>query len=332
MAFGNATKGYVKAHSGGGGTGTDNYNNLSNKPKINGVALSGNKTSADLHIETGTDDYEDLTNKPSINGVELLGENVIGLLSGNIQVDYTKLTDLPSINGVTLTGNKTSSDLHISGGGGSSDYTELTNKPSINGVELLGDKEVGLLSGNIHIDYSKLTNTPSINGVALSGNKTSADLHIEAGTDDYTDLSNKPSINGVTLSGNKTSADLHITGSGLTTTTIWTNDGTHSDSFNGPLTMSEDITTFDAVKFIFKSNTEYMEQTVPADIITDMIANETSVASSYMSGDNSGQVSSWLYQTTCLVRLNSATTLTFYIMWSNSIVKLKLWQVIGINY
>lgn len=39
---------------GGGGTGTTNYNNLSNKPKINGVELSGNKTSADLDISAET--------------------------------------------------------------------------------------------------------------------------------------------------------------------------------------------------------------------------------------------------------------------------------------
>lgn len=51
MAFGNATKGYVKSHSGGGGGGgTSNYNDLSNKPQINGVELTGNKTSEDLHI------------------------------------------------------------------------------------------------------------------------------------------------------------------------------------------------------------------------------------------------------------------------------------------
>lgn len=51
MAFGNATKGYVKAHSGGGGSsGTTNYNDLTNLPSINGVTLSGNKTSADLNI------------------------------------------------------------------------------------------------------------------------------------------------------------------------------------------------------------------------------------------------------------------------------------------
>lgn len=52
---GNATKNYVSRHSsgGGGGGGTTNYNELSNKPKINGVELSGNKTSEELHITGG---------------------------------------------------------------------------------------------------------------------------------------------------------------------------------------------------------------------------------------------------------------------------------------
>lgn len=36
---------------GGGGGGTTNYNLLQNKPSINGVTLSGNKTSADLSID-----------------------------------------------------------------------------------------------------------------------------------------------------------------------------------------------------------------------------------------------------------------------------------------
>lgn len=39
---------YVKAHGGGGGT--SNYNDLTNKPQINGNALTGNKTSANLGI------------------------------------------------------------------------------------------------------------------------------------------------------------------------------------------------------------------------------------------------------------------------------------------
>ena len=64
MAFGNATKGYVKAHAGGGGGG-------------------------------GTSDYEELLHKPSINGVELLGNKSIGALSGNIRV---KLSDIANTN------------------------------------------------------------------------------------------------------------------------------------------------------------------------------------------------------------------------------------------
>lgn len=39
---------------GGGGGGTTNYNNLTNKPQINGVELSGNKTSDDLGISAET--------------------------------------------------------------------------------------------------------------------------------------------------------------------------------------------------------------------------------------------------------------------------------------
>ena len=43
---------YVKAHGGGGGT--SNYNDLTNKPQINGNTLTGNKTSADLGLTTAT--------------------------------------------------------------------------------------------------------------------------------------------------------------------------------------------------------------------------------------------------------------------------------------
>lgn len=39
---------YYKAHGGGGGT--SNYNDLTNKPQINGNTLTGNKTSANLGI------------------------------------------------------------------------------------------------------------------------------------------------------------------------------------------------------------------------------------------------------------------------------------------
>ena len=166
----------------GGGEGTNDYNQLINKPSINGIPLSGNKTSSDLHLFTG--DYSDLSNKPTINGVTVEGNltsadlnmfdgdydhltNKPTLFSG----DYDDLTDKPTINGNTLVGNKTTSDLGLFSG----NYNDLTNKPT-------------LFSG----DYDDLTDRPRINNHTLSGDMSSADLDIFSG--DYDDLINKPTL------------------------------------------------------------------------------------------------------------------------------------------
>ena len=45
---------FVGSGNGGGGSGTDNYNLLSNKPKVNGVELKGNKSLVDLGILFGS--------------------------------------------------------------------------------------------------------------------------------------------------------------------------------------------------------------------------------------------------------------------------------------
>lgn len=46
----------VKAAKGGGGGGTGNYNSLTNRPKVNGVTLSGDKSFADLGLDVITAD------------------------------------------------------------------------------------------------------------------------------------------------------------------------------------------------------------------------------------------------------------------------------------
>ena len=50
-------------NSGGGSGGTTNYNDLTNKPQINGVELSGNKTSDDLGISGMTEEQEEQLNQ-----------------------------------------------------------------------------------------------------------------------------------------------------------------------------------------------------------------------------------------------------------------------------
>lgn len=45
--------GWKTMSGGGGGGGTTDYNDLGNKPSVNGVTLQGNKSTADLGISTG---------------------------------------------------------------------------------------------------------------------------------------------------------------------------------------------------------------------------------------------------------------------------------------
>ena len=47
---------YAKKHGGGGG-GTSDYNSLSNRPKINGTTLSGDKSADDLELVGEGDEF-----------------------------------------------------------------------------------------------------------------------------------------------------------------------------------------------------------------------------------------------------------------------------------
>ena len=89
-----------------GGGGTSDYSDLTNKPTINNVTLSGNKTTSELLIS-----YADILNTPSLKTVATSGK-------------YTDLSSKPQINGHTLTGNQSSADLGIA--------TSLTNLTDVN--------------------------------------------------------------------------------------------------------------------------------------------------------------------------------------------------------
>ena len=230
------------------GTDSGNYNDLRNKPSINGVELVGNKTSEDLHIDPGgTTDYEDLENKPQINYTPLEGnltlddldiqskidfpEDSLRFLDGAGQFrepdyfsgDYDDLANRPEIAGITLTGDKSLTDLGI--------QAEI-NFPSDNTKYLDGEGNFttpAYFSG----DYDDLANRPEIAGITLTGNQSLTDLGIQAEIDfpedntlylngngnftqpnyfsgDYDDLTDKPQINSVTLEGNKTASDLKL--------------------------------------------------------------------------------------------------------------------------
>lgn len=159
-----------------------------------------------------------------LNGQIQNGGSLVGSF-GYETGDYNLLSNKPQINGVELVGNKTSEDLHITGGG-TDDYNDLDNKPMINGVQLSGNlspEDLGLaeinfpddptlyLNGSGEFtepdyfsgDYDDLNHRPQINGVTLTGDKSTSDLLF-----DYDDLSNRPQIDGTTLTGDKTPQEI----------------------------------------------------------------------------------------------------------------------------
>ena len=95
------TKQAILANKSGGGSGTSNYNDLENKPKINNVTLEGNKTSSELGI-TGDKHFvftkitpdsiweitHNLDKYPSVTVVDSAGSVVIG------DITYTSKSSL----------------------------------------------------------------------------------------------------------------------------------------------------------------------------------------------------------------------------------------------
>lgn len=87
----------VKTYSyGGGGGGSSNYNDLSNKPKVNGVTLSGNKTGLDLQLAVVLESSSNTT----VNGYQVptltsaqITQAYNGLVAGK-QVVVTDATGL----------------------------------------------------------------------------------------------------------------------------------------------------------------------------------------------------------------------------------------------
>lgn len=158
--------GIVKISSTGGTGGTTNYNDLTNKPQIGGTTLSGNKSAADLGLQSKID----ASNKLSVALVD--GAATSSDLAGK----QNKLTSANAGTNVTITEESGVVKINATGGsGGTSDYTQLTNKPQINSIELSGNKgasDLGLLESNQGSENSGkvlgIDNTGSVVPVTVS--------------------------------------------------------------------------------------------------------------------------------------------------------------------
>ena len=104
------------------GGGTSDYDQLSNRPSINSITLTGNKTASDLSLASASHGHavSDISDFPSLASVATSG-------------DYTDLSNTPSLASVATTGN----------------YNDLSNTPSLASVATTGN-------------YNDLTSKPTI--------------------------------------------------------------------------------------------------------------------------------------------------------------------------
>lgn len=130
---------------------SNNYEELSNKPKINNVTLSGNQTSNDLGLQSKLE----------------AGENIIiegNVISADSTTDYEELQNKPLINGNELSGDSSAADLGLQG------TLEAGDNIIIEG---------NVISADSTTDYEELQNKPSINNVELTSSMSAADLGIQ---------------------------------------------------------------------------------------------------------------------------------------------------------
>lgn len=155
--------GSLSSSSGSGGT--SNYNDLDNKPSINDVTLSGNKTTSELGLFSGS--YDDLSDKPTIpeKFTDLEDVNIgdiptgwllrFGVIMPGEPVRYeirTGYPDLNMMNNVDIN-NVQNGDLLIY----DSNTSNWVNK------KLYTDYEATLTAGNT---------TVTISNAAITGNET----------------------------------------------------------------------------------------------------------------------------------------------------------------
>ena len=136
---------------------TNDYTALLNKPSINNVVLSGNKTAADLSLLT------DVTQGSNISIDKTNPANPVISATGQVNSDWnsnsglSQILNKPSLSTVATTGS----------------YNDLSNKPTIPAAQVNSD-------WNSNSGVSQILNKPTLATVATSGN--------------YSDLSGTPTI------------------------------------------------------------------------------------------------------------------------------------------
>ena len=210
---------------------TTNYNDLENKPSINGVELSGNKTTSQLGINIPTVNDATLTIQKNGTNVQTFTANSSTNKTANIIVP-TKVSELSNDSGFT---NNVGTITGITMNGSSKGTSGVVNLGTV--ITDVSNKQDTLVSG---------TNIKTINNTSLLG---SGNIDIQGGGGSATDVQ----INGTSITNGGVANILTKTAYNSSTNKI----ATESDipSVSGFITNTDYATS--STGGVFKTNSGY---------------------------------------------------------------------------
>ena len=226
---------YLVENGGGGGGGTTNYEQLSNKPQINGTTLSGNKSLSDLGAQAS---LVSGTNIKTINNQSLLGSGNIDIQGGGSDLPIAFSSTRPATDGSVLlwvnaeytpvspTG-VTVSPATLSGVVGSTGSLTATITPSgATGTIVWASSNTAVATvsnGTVtYVSAGNATITATIDGTSISG---TCAVTVSAVPVEPTGITVSPStlVGTAGQTGNLTAT---LTPSGATGTILWSSSDT----------------------------------------------------------------------------------------------------------
>lgn len=137
--------------------GTHDYNELDNKPKINGNTLEGNKTNEQLGIPVYTEG----------TGIKLTGNTIsadtdVLATKADLNSKQNVIVDLPQIRSGAEAGATAVQPEDLARIATTGSYNDSLDKPSINNVTLTGNKTLGALGIQPKGDYALESEIPDV--------------------------------------------------------------------------------------------------------------------------------------------------------------------------
>lgn len=228
---------------------TNDYTTLLNKPSINNVVLTGNKTTGDLGI------LEDIVQGSNITIDKTDPLNPVISATGQVNADWnsnsglSQILNKPSLSTVATTGS----------------YNDLSNKPTIPAAQVNSD-------WNSNSGVSQILNKPTLATVATSGN--------------YSDLNNKPTFATVATSGSYNDLSNKPTIPAAQVNSDWNSSSGVSEILNKPdlsvYALDSDVTTIESY---IPSTTSSSNQLADKAFVNSSISN---MAANYVTSDAQG--------------------------------------------